>query len=66
VEMKSKQSIVFNKVKDLYCPYIERWFYPDFEYPHQFKLEAISISPEHYHIIANAANKFYELVTLNE
>lgn len=58
--MKSKQSIVFNKVKDLYCPYIDRWFYPD--YLNMTKLKAFSISPEHYHIIANAANKYWELI----
>ena len=61
--MKSKQSIVFNKVKDLHYPHIDRWFYPD-TYHHQ--LEAFPNSPEHYHIIANAANKFYELVAIND
>ncbi len=62
--MKSKQSIVFEKVKDLYCPHIERWPHLAPEYHHQ--LEAFPNSPEHYHIIANAANKFYELVALND
>lgn len=61
--MKSKQSIVFDKVKDLHYPHIDRWFYPD---TYHLQLEASSISPEHYHIIANAANKFYELVAINE
>lgn len=61
--MKSKQSIVFNKVQDLYCPHIVTWL--DLDYLNM-TLKAISNSPEHYHIIANAANKFYELVTLND
>ena len=61
--MKSKQSNVFDKVRDLYYPHIERWLYLA---PECQLLKAVSNSPEHYHIIANAANKFYELVTLNE
>lgn len=62
--MKSKQSIVFNIVKDLYCPHIVKWF--DLDYLNMTKLKAISNSPEHYHIIANAANKYYELVAIND
>lgn len=61
--MKSKKSIVFNKVMDLHCPHIDRWFYLD-TYLHQ--LEAFPNSPEHYHIIAKATNKFYELVAIND
>lgn len=63
--MKPKELIVFEKVKNLYCPHIEICLYQGFCHS-QLKLIANSISPEHYHIIVNAANKFYELVALND
>lgn len=58
--MKSKQSIVFNKIRNLHYPMIEEWFNLS-EYCWQ--LEAFSSSPEEFHLIANAANKFWNLVS---
>lgn len=57
--MKSKQSITFNKLKTLYYPYISEWYYP-----RSNRMKAFSNSPEEYHLIANAANKFWELIEL--
>lgn len=59
--MKSKQSIVFNKIRNLHYPMMEEWFYHIPQYHYQ--LEAFSNSPEEFHLIANAANKFWNLVS---
>lgn len=61
--MKSEQLIVFNKVINLHGQFIGEWFNLS-EYC--WKLDAFSNSPEQFHILANAVNKFYELVAINE
>ena len=56
--MKSNQSTVFKKIK-FYYPMIEEWFYlPDY----RSNLKASSNASEEHRIIANAANKYWELI----
>lgn len=62
--MKSKQLIVFDKIRNLYQPKIKIWWFRRDILC--VELRASSDSPENYHILANAANKFYELVAINE
>lgn len=53
--------MVFDKIKKLNYPYpmIEEYHFVGTYY---YFLEARQDAPEEYHIIANAANKFWELM----
>jgi len=58
--MKSKQSITFSKLTKLYHPHISEWYYPWSNII--LRMEAFPNSPEEYHLIANAANKYWNLI----
>lgn len=58
--MKSKRLIVFDKINQSYYPTIREYHF--LGSCHYF-VEAEPNAPEEFHLIANAANKFWNLVS---